>query len=514
MSSGSVIQGKSRLIATNTLTLFVRMFVIMLVNLYAVRLVLRGLGEMDYGIFNSIAGVVTMSACIASTLSVAIQRFYSIALGRHSHQELRETFSLSVNIVLLFCLIIFVVFQTAGLWFVSTQLVIPAERMSAALWIYQFSLAVLLLSILQIPFLAAIFAHEHMGIYAVVSTIECLLRMGAAWLIAQAPMDGLVFYSSGLLFTAVLVFLMYMVIARKRYAECHYMKVTDNSKYRQLFSFSGWTLFGSLSNIGLIQGSIILLNIFFGPIIVAAFAIAQQINNAFNALTNSMVLSFRPPMIKAYAEEQTDYLNHLFVACNKFVVYFLAATALPIICEMGTILHFWLGEVSVNTILFARLIVVYIFVAALHTPITIIMQAIGRIKEYHMLVESVCLLSVPLTWLLFHIGMPSYSVFFSMISLCVIAQCVRVLCIRHYYAHFSLPQYLWGIMLPALVIVATCSFLTYGVHTLFSSSILRLLFVSLLSPAIMLTMVLAFGLNSQERMLICQFIPFFRRKSL
>jgi O-antigen/teichoic acid export membrane protein len=151
------------------------MFVIMLVNLYAVRLVLRGLGEMDYGIFNSIAGVVTMSACIASTLSVAIQRFYSIALGRHSHQELRETFSLSVNIVLLFCLIIFVVFQTAGLWFVSTQLVIPAERMSAALWIYQFSLAVLLLSILQIPFLAAIFAHEHMGIYAVVSTIECLL---------------------------------------------------------------------------------------------------------------------------------------------------------------------------------------------------------------------------------------------------------------------------------------------------------------------------------------------------
>ena len=435
MSSGNKTQEKSQRIAANTLTLFVRMFVIMLVNLYAVRLVLRGLGEMDYGIFNSIAGVVTMSACIASTLSVAIQRFYSFALGRHDYRELREMFSISVNVVLLFCILIFVVFEKLGLWFVSTQLVIPPERLEAALWIYQFSLAVLLLSILQIPFLAAIFAHEQMGTYAVVSTVECLLKLGAAWLISQATIDGLVFYSSGLLVTAVIVFFMYVMVARRRYAECHYQKVNDRSKYRQLFSFSGWTLFGSLSNIGLIQGSIILLNIFFGPVIVASFAIAQQINNAFNALTNSMVLSFRPPMIKAYAEQQTDYLNLLFVACNKFVVYFLAATALPIICEMDTILHFWLGQVSESTVLFARLIVVYIFVAALHTPITIVMQAIGRIKEYHLFVESVCLLSVPLTWLLFHMGFASYSVFFSMISLCLLAQVVRVFCVRRYYAH-------------------------------------------------------------------------------
>ncbi len=319
---------KNRTIAKNTLALFARMFIITIINLYAVRLVLNGLGRMDYGIFNTIASVITISACISGTLSLALQRFYSVALGHKDIVEFNKIFSLSINIVIGISLVVIVLFETVGIWFVNTQLVIPEGRMVAANYIYQVSLAVLILSFLQIPYTAAIFANEAMGTYALISLSECLLRLLVAGLLTVCTVDSLIFYSSGLLVVAVLVFLLYVLIARRKYIGCRYHRVTDRSMYRQLVSFSGWTLFGAVSNVGLIQGSCILLNIFFGPIVVASYAIAQQINAAFNALTNSMVLSFRPPMIKAYTEHDATYLNQLFHACNKFVIYILAAVSI------------------------------------------------------------------------------------------------------------------------------------------------------------------------------------------
>ena len=512
MSFENVQLGKSQKIASNAFALFVRMLAVTLINLYAVRLVLRGLGEMDYGIFNTIASVITISVCVSSTLSVAIQRFFSVALGHQDFAEFNKLFSISINIVIVLSLIVILLFETIGLWFVNTHLTIPPDRMVAAQWIYQFALVVLLLSILQMPYTAAIFANESMGVYALISIAECLLKLGVAYLISMATTDRLVFYAAGLLITAFIVFLLYVCIARHRYPDCRYKRVSDKSMYMQLLSFSSWTLFGSLSNIGLIQGNSILLNIFFGPIMVASFAIALQINVAFNALSNSMVLSFRPSMIKAYAEKNTGYLNQLFVACNKFVIYVLAAVALPVFLEMETILQLWLGKTSATTTVFTRLIIIYIVCAALHHPITIVMQALGRIKEYHLPVESVCLLSVPLTWLLFRMGCPSYSVFISMISLCLLAQVVRVLCIRRYHATFSLQQYLLHIMMPAIFIIVLCFCLSYALHATIDTALLRLCVVELLTPCILLCTVFFLGLSKQERSLILQLMPLAKGK--
>lgn len=508
MSVENEHQRKSRKIASNTVALFVRMFVVTLVNLYAVRLVWKGLGDMDYGIFNTIAGVVTISACISSTLSVALQRFYSIALGHHDSVEFQKIFSTSVDVVVGVSILVALLFETVGLWFANTQLVIPAERLVAANWIYQFALVMLLFSFLQIPFTAAIFAHEAMGVYALISTVDCLLRIGVAYLMSKTSADHLVFYSAGLLMVGLLVFLSYVCIARRRYRECRYRRAGDRNMYRQLLSFSGWTLFGSVSNIGLIQGSIILLNIFFGPLIVASFAIAQQINAAFTALSGSMVLSFRPAMIKAYSEGDEAFLSNLFTACNKFVVYVLAAVAIPIFSEMDTILSLWLvDDVSATTVLFSRLIIIYIVCAALHNPITIIMQASGHLREYHLPVESVCLMSVPLTWLLFRLGCPSYAVFISIISLCALAHAVRVMCIRRHHAAFSLRRYLGSIMAPALLIVMLCSAFTCLLHSAVDASVLRLILVMLVVPCTMLAIVYLVGLSHAERVLIRNLIP-------
>jgi O-antigen/teichoic acid export membrane protein len=390
---------KSKRIASNTAVLFIRMLIITIISLYTVRVVLNGLGAEDYGIFNTVAGVVTTSSFLSSVLAISVQRFYSFSMGKNNDKDLNEIFSSSINIIILLSLGIIIVFETFGLWFVKTQLTIPYGRMEATLWIYQFSLFSFIFTILEIPFTAAIFAHEDMSIYAVISTVDCFLRLTVAFLIGKFMADNLIIYGSGLLIVSFIIFQFYAIYGLIKYEECHYKKTHNTLLYKKLLSFSGWTLFGSAASTGMQQGNIILLNIFFGPIINAAFGIALQINNAFNALSNSIILPLRPAMIKAYAEKNNDYLNQLFSVGNKFILYFLLAIGIPIFSEIVTILTWWLGNINSDIIIFSRLIIIYIIFLGIHSPITTIMQATGHVKEYHLPVESITLMCIPLTWL-------------------------------------------------------------------------------------------------------------------
>lgn len=496
---GNSKTSKTKKIASNTILLFVRMLFLTVINLVAVRLALKGLGQVDYGIFNTVAGVILMSSAISGVLSLSIQRFYSYSIGLGDGGELRKIFSASLNIVIALVVLILIVFETAGIWFVSTKLVIPPERMGATMAIFQITLLSFIFSILQIPFIAAIFAHEDMNAYAAISILEGTLRLVAVILIAYATIDRLVFYSLGLLLTSVVICAIYVVVASTHYPECHYEKCHDKGLYRHLLSFSGWTLFGSLAGTGIIQGNMILLNIFFGPILAAAFAIAIQIYNAFNSLCNSLVLAFRPAMIKSYAQQNYDYLDNLFAASNKSTLYILSAVAIPLEIEMPAILNLWLGNVSVDIILFARLIIVYIVCISMNNPITIIMQASGHIKEYHLPVESITLMSLPVSWVLFKAGLPSYSVFYSMIGVIVVAHGVRLFILHHFYPHFSVWSYITQLVLPGLFITAAALCLGLTLHHQMANGIVRVVSVFMLTPLAVVALFYFFGINSRER---------------
>ena len=497
---------KSKRIASNTILLFIRMFVLTIINLYAVRLVLKGLGEENYGIYNAVAGVVTSTSFISSVLALSVQRFYSIALGENDSRKLNDIFSASINIVIVITIIILLIFETIGVWFINTQMTIPAERMPATLLLFQFSMFAFAFSIIQIPYTATIFAHENMGIYALISTVECVGRLVVAFMIGRALFDNLAFYGSGLFIVAFVVLFLYIVIGRKKYCECHYHRVRKSKLYIQLLSFSGWTTFGSVANTAMIQGGTILLNVFFGPIANVAFGIALQINNAFTALANSMALSFRPAMIKAYAEDKFDYVNQLFSVSNKLLLYVLIAIAAPIASEMRTILRIWLGYVNDNTLLFSQLMIVYIICVSMHNPITIIIHASGNIKGYHLKVESLILLCMPLAWLLFSIGMPSYSILYVMIGVCVVAHFVRLLCLRHCYKTFSIRHYFTSLILPATAIVAFGTVLTYILHSNIENAVFRLIVVGILSPLIIFLLAYFIGITKQEREILKSYI--------
>ena len=497
---------KSKRIASNTVILFVRLFIMMAINLYAVRFVLEGLGKSGFGLFTTIASVVAITSMLNVVLALSIQRFYSFYLGKKDTRLLNEIFSSSINIVGILAVCAFILLETVGLWLVYTQLTIPPEQMNATLWVYQISIFILILSMLQIPYTAAIFAHEDMDVYTWISTVECLLKFAAALSIAYAFINRLVFYTLGLLIAAIIVFALYVFVARYKYKECHYRKPTDKQIYKKLISFSGWTFFGSAANTGIIQGNTILINIFFGLVINAAFGIAQQINNAFNTLCNTMVLAFRPPMIKAYAEQNYDYLNKLFSFSNKFIFYLLLMVAIPIITEMETILDLWLGNVTAEIVLFSRLVIVYVICVAMNSPITIIMQASGRVKEYHLPVECTTLISLPATWILFAIGLPSYYVFVSMISVCCLAHVVRLYCLKRYYEHFSLKSYLISFTIPAVIVLIASYANAQFICKSIDPSFLRFLVISFSTLVVISFLVFLFGLERNEKKLMKEFI--------
>lgn len=497
----NITSHSSRRIVSNTLLLFVRMFVLTLVNLYTLRIVLSGLGNEDYGIFVSVAGIVTIMTCVCGVLTLSTQRFFSFAIGKRDFNMLTDVFSTSVNVNIVLTILILIVFETIGYWFLNNHLQIPHDRMFAAQIIYHLSLVTFLLSLFQIPYNAAIIAHEEMGFYALISAIECFFRLGAAILIGYWCIDNLVFYGIGLLVVAILTFCLYFFVSVLRYKECKYHKVYDKTLFMRLLTFSGWTFYGSLSHIGMIQGSTILLNVFFGPIANVAFGIALQIDNAFTALGNSMIMALRPPMIKAYAEENHSYLNQLFTFGNKFILYILLIVSIPIIREMRWIQYLWLDSISDDSILFAQLMIVYVDCLALQGPITTIMQAAGKIKEYHLPVETVTIMCVPLTWMLFYVGCPSYTVFISMIGLCVIAHIVRLICLKKYYQHFSLQNYMVSFILPAIIIVFMISSLCYMFDMFIYELIWKVIIDVVLIPLIIIIMVVVFGISSIERRL-------------
>ena len=499
-------------IAKNSTLLYVRMMVVMIINLYTVRLVLNALGAQDYGINNVVAGVITMLMSVSSVLSTATQRYYSYAIGENNFERLRNIFSTSINIYVLLSLIVVIFGETVGLWFVNTQLVIPVERMNAANWIYQFSIFSFIFTFIQVPYSAATLAHEDMGIFAKISILECVLKLVSALLIFIIPMDRLIIYGATLFLISAFVLIFYIKVGYTKYAECHYQKPTEKKLFKELLSFSGWSLFGSVAGVGMSQVNTILVNIFFGPLVNAARAISFQFNMAVSSFSGSFLMAIRPPMIKSYAEESYLYLNKIFNLSNKFIYYCLLMISLPIMFEMNTVLTLWLKTTDPQTVLFSRLILVYALIMSLNNPISIIIQATGHVKEYHVPVETFTLLCVPATYILFKLGYPASSTYIVMIITAVASHIVRLICLKKYYKPFSYSEYINSFVLPALVITIVTSLIVFQIHNSILNTYYRIFAVTSVSVLFVASFAILIGLSKSERDVVKQLIKSINQK--
>ncbi len=490
---------QSKRIAKNTAFLYMRMLIVMLINIFSVRYVLKGLGVVDYGVFNVVAGLVTMFASISSIISSATLRFHSYAIGEGKEEKISDVFTASFNIFLLLSVAIFLAGEALGVWFINTQADIPSERLTAANWVFQLTLVTFVLSLLTAPFSALIFAYERMSVFSVISIAECLLKFALAYSLLYMNGDHLILYGSGLLAIQVAHFLAYYISSRMGGGKYRYKKHVEQRLYKQVLSFSGWTLFSTSASIGINQLVTMITNVFFGPVVNAARAIAFQVNGAMNSFTGNIIMAVRPPMIKQYAEGDYDKANRYFNFCNKAVFYSLLLILMPIFFEMETVLRLWLDVSDAQTVLFCRLILIYSLILSLNNPISIIVQATGRIRPYSVYVEIPTLFCFPATWALYALGYTAESAFYVMIVAIAVSHIIRLVCLKRLFFRFSYRRYVFGFLQPAILIMAFVSGAVYILHSMMASGILRLLIVIIVTIILVTLLCLFFGLSKFEK---------------
>ncbi len=421
----------NKLIAKNTLMLYFRMLLTMGVSLFTVRVVLNTLGSVDYGLYNVVGGIVAMFSFLSGTMTAASQRFLAFELGRKDYDQLNRTFGMTLLIYVILAILILILSETIGLWFLNNKMNIPAERMNAAIWVYQFSVLSLTITMLRTPYNASIIAHEKMNIYAYVSIIEVVLKLLIVYLLVLFSFDKLKLYSILMFSVTLLIALIYIGYSRQKFQECRFSFYWEKSLFKEILCFSGWSLWGAMAFILKSQGTNILFNIFFGPIVNAACGIAYQVNTAVNLFVHNFMTATRPQITKYYAANERKKMFSLVFQSSKWSFLLLFAISMPILIETNYIFTLWLKEVPEYVILFTKLVLINTLIDSLSHPLMTAAQATGKIKQYQSIVGGVMMFNLPLSYIFLKCGFPPQVAFYIAITISIINLALRLIILKN-----------------------------------------------------------------------------------
>lgn len=438
-------------IAKNTLLLYARMLFMMAVSLYTSRVILNTLGVEDYGLYNVVGGFVTMFSFINGAMSSATQRYLNFELGKGNEVRLKKVFSTSVNVHVAISLIILLLAETVGLWFVYTQLTISDGRMEAALWVYQCAIASTFFLVMSIPYNAAIIAHEKMGAFAYISVAEVVLKLAIVYMLLIGDFDKLKLYAILMLAIQVIIMLIYRFYSIRHFSETHYRLIWDGALFKEMTGFAGWSLFGNLAAVAFTQGVNVLLNIFFGPAVNAARGVAVQVQNAIMSFCRNFQMALNPQIVKLYASEELDSMHRLIYRSTKFSFFLLLLLSLPVIIEADYILKLWLKTVPDNTVAFVRIVLCISLIDAIGNPLITAAQANGHIRKYQAIVGGILLGIVPVSYVVLKHGASPVSVFVVHFIMVVLAHVSRVWMIRPMIS-MSIREYVIKAILPLLYV--------------------------------------------------------------
>ena len=486
-------------IAKNTMLLYFRMMLTMGVSLYTSRVVLEVLGVEDFGIYNVVGGVVVMFSFLNSAMSSATQRYLSFELGRGNYKELKKIFNITVNIHFLIAFVIVLLAETLGLWFLNAKLNIPESRMVAANWVYQFSIATFFMTVISVPYNAAIISHERMNIYAYVSIFEVLAKLGVVYLIKILGGDKLAIYAGLLFVVATIVRIIYGFYCSRNFKECHYSWVWDKDKYKELLNYAGWNLWGNFAGVLMDQGLNMLLNVFFGPIVNAARGIAYQVNAAITSFVSNFQLALNPQIVKSYASDRKDYMQKLIFQGSRLSFYMLLILMLPVIFQTRLLMSWWLKDVPEYTVLFTQLVLINALINSLSGTLMTAAQATGKIKVYQSVVGGILLLNVPISYLLLKSGFDSDIVFYVLIVVSIVATFFRLLILERLNVLTVMSFLRYVVMRTVIVSLFVVCIIYYLLPYVQLQGVIQFIVHSILIVLITGVTILFLGLNQDER---------------
>lgn len=486
-------------IARNTLLLYIRMFFLLLINLYTSRIILNTLGVVDYGLNNVVGGVIGMLGFLTGSLSGATSRFITFDLGKGDQNKLYKVFGSVMFIHYLFAGVILLFGETLGLWFVSTQLQIPPDRFTAAFWVYQFSILSSIMSIISIPYDSDIIAHEKMSAFAYITLLDAVLKLLIVYLLVIIPYDKLIVYSVLFFFIQLLDRCIYYQYCRRHFLESKAKPKYDKLLFKEIFSYAGWTMTGNLSVVGYTQGLNILLNMFFGPAVNAARGIAVQVQNVCQQFCSNFQMAFNPQLTKKYAQGDLDQMHRLLIHCSKFSFYILLFIAIPLMIEAPFVLKIWLGIVPNHTVNFLRLILIIGILYTLSNPVVVSLHATGRIKKFQIIESSMLLCIVPIAY----IGLKFFkirpeSVFAIHIIVEMFTQYVRLYLILP-NINMKMTTYVKNVIVPILFVVVLAPMLPLLINVLVKGQIVNFFSVCITCVIFDSVIIYFIGCDSHEK---------------
>lgn len=488
-------------IAKNTFLLYIRMFFSMAVALYTSRVVLNTLGVEDYGIYNVVGGVVTMFAFVNNSMSSATQRYITFALGRGDKDRLSTVFSTTLQIHTLIAGLIVFFGETAGLWFLYNKMQIPADRMDAAFWVLQCSIVATVVMIISVPYNADIIAHEKMSAFAYISILEVVLKLAIVYMLVVFSFDKLILYAFLLLIVQLLIRFCYSIYCNRHFEETRYKHVWDKALFKEMTGFAGWSLFGNLAGALFGQGLSMLLNVFFGPVVNAAHAVAVQVRSAIQQFVGNFQMALNPQITKTYAKGELLEMHKLIYCSARFSFYLLFFLSLPVLFETNYILTIWLKIVPKNTVVFLRIMVCTSLIYAIANPLIIANQATGKVKKYQAVCGTILLLILPISYICLKLGCPAYAVFIVHFIMESLTQLARMIILRPLIG-IRIRDYILYIYRPVLIVAVTSLVLPALVYYNMTDGLLRFLSIGMTCVLSVSLASYIFGLSTNERVFV------------
>ena len=462
---------------------------------------MKALGVEDYGIYNAVGGFIGMFAIISNSLSSAISRFITFELGKGNSQKLQQIFSTSVIIQIIISLCIVILAETLGVWFLNTHMNIPLERMTAANWVLQFSTITFVINLISVPYNACIIAHERMSAFAYISIFEAAGKLGVTFLVLYASFDKLIFYSLLMCVLAVAVRMIYTWYCKRHFEECHFRFHSERPLMKEIFGFAGWNFIGASSGVLRDQGVNVLINIFCGPAVNAARGIAMQVSSAVSQFSSNFIVAINPQITKSFASGEKEVSFNLVFRGARFSVFLLLLLSIPVLFETEFLLKLWLDLVPNYTVLFVRLILIYVMIEAVSYTMVTLMLATGNIKKYQLLVGGFQLLNFPLAYLSLKLGYSPESTIIISIIVALGCLCLRLIML-HRMVMFPVIKFLRTVLL-RIMIVALLSLVVPSIILKFmDDGLIRLILLSICSVIYSSLIIIFIGCSKSERTLI------------
>ncbi|MBR0333906.1 MAG: lipopolysaccharide biosynthesis protein [Bacteroidales bacterium] len=487
-------------IAKNTLFLALRMLVVLFVGLYATRVILDVLGEVDFGVYQVAGSVVVLCTFLLEALSNASYRYLAYDLGRNDREAMNKTFSTSVNVHVILAIIVFILCETIGLWYFNKYLEIPETRMYAARITYHFSVLSFCARIIKTPYDSVIIVNEKMNFYAFTSIIEAVFKLAIVYLLLVIAQDKLIVYAFLVFAVAVLMMLWYMLYCRLKFKEYRYKWYWNAQIIKKFVTYSNWSMLVNLV-IGVVEQFIVFsVNKFSGILANAALGVANQVNYMLNQFLQSFTKSFNPQIVKSYAAGEREYFMKLIFSSSKLSFYLMLAMVVPLMLNVDFVLDLWLKDVPQGVTSFLIYILLYSLIDAYSGPLWMAAYATGNIKTHQIIIASIRILNIPLAYVMLKMGCPAWSALAVKAALNFICSLARPLYMTRLIG-LDFKKYGKEVLWPILLVFVLSVPLPWLLSQVLTQPWIRLMVICPFSLLNLLTVAYFLGMDASERAL-------------